>query len=218
MKNKQKHLTEGSFALLFFVILGYTVKFYPDNLSALDQGFQTWLRRDLPQSWTGFFKAITTLGNTPVIMTYTGLLAMAFYYFKKWRAEAIFLLGNLGLLAIMSTLLKFVYGRPRPDLFYLISKPLGASYPSWHTASTMLVALVLAIIIQQRLAQKPIRILIQSVLIALAILVALSRIYLGVHYPTDILGGWLLILGIICISYPFYDQKRFEWRFQSKQK
>lgn len=218
MKNKQKHFTKGSFALLFLVILGYTVKFYPRYLTSLDNGFQTWLRGSFPPVLTSFFKAITTLGNTPVILTYVALLALFFYKVKNWRAESFFLLGNLGLLGILSTLLKFAYGRPRPELHYLIKDPIGASFPSWHTASTLLVALVLAVIIEQRLKQSLIKRCSQVALVLTAVAVALSRVYLGVHFPTDILAGWALAIAIVCYTYPFYDQKRFEWRFQSKQK
>ncbi|MFX4002060.1 phosphatase PAP2 family protein, partial [Streptococcus suis] len=52
----------------------------------------------------------------------------------------------------------------------------------------------------------------------LAVLVAVSRIYIGVHYPTYIIGCWLLAVTLLQMIYPFYDQKRFEWRFQSNQK
>ncbi|HHK1593961.1 TPA: phosphatase PAP2 family protein, partial [Streptococcus pyogenes] len=45
----------------------------------------------------------------------------------------------------------------------------------------------------------------------------LSRIYLGVHYPSDILAGFVLGFGILQFIYPFYKQKRFEWRFLLKQ-
>ena len=49
-------------------------------------------------------------------------------------------------------------------------------------------------------------------------LVGLSRIYVGVHYPTDVLAGFTLAFGLLNVIYPTYDRIRFEWRFQSKQK
>lgn len=218
MKNKANYLNWGSFALLFFVVLGYVVKFYPQTLSALDRDFQVWLRGDLPNGLNTFFRAITVLGNTPVIFALTALLAAFFYYLKKWRAESLLLAGNMALMGLLSTSLKYAYNRPRPDLSYLIEKPLGPSFPSWHAASSMILALSLAIIIQQRAKTQTMKRMAQLGLILLAVLVALSRIYLGVHYPTDIIAGWLLAATLVFVVYPFYDQKRFVWRFRSEQK
>ncbi|MET3557941.1 undecaprenyl-diphosphatase [Streptococcus rupicaprae] len=218
MKNKQTYLTWGSFALLFFVILGYAVKFYPDQLAFLDVDFQNGLRGTLPDHLTHFYRKVTILANSPVILLYTAVLASYFYYQKRWKAEGAFLLGNLVILGLLSTLLKLVYNRPRPSLAYLIEDPIGASFPSWHAASSLTVAITLAIILQQRLNRVWLRQVLQAVLLLLALVTGISRIYLGVHYPSDILAGWLLSVAVTLILFPFYDQKRFEWRFTSKQR
>ncbi|MCS6719811.1 phosphatase PAP2 family protein, partial [Proteus mirabilis] len=49
-------------------------------------------------------------------------------------------------------------------------------------------------------------------------MIGVSRIYLGVHFPSDILGGFCLGLAWLLLSYPIYLEKRFVWRFQSKQR
>ena len=82
----------------------------------------------------------------------------------------------------------------------------------------MLVAGILSSTADQRCQNKPIRLLVQGLLIGTAILVALSRIYIGVHFPTDIIAGWLLALTLLWALYPTYDRYRLTWRFQSKQK
>ena len=67
MKDKQTYLTKGSFALLLFVILGYVVKFYPEQLQTLDSSVQTAIRGDLPENLTMIFRGITNryfLGNS----------------------------------------------------------------------------------------------------------------------------------------------------------
>ncbi|NQG96807.1 phosphatase PAP2 family protein [Streptococcus suis] len=216
MKNKRTYLTNASFTALAFVILGYVAKFYPASLTAFDSAIQTAVRGNLPSAATSFWTSITVLGNTVVILAIC--LALAFFFYKKqWKAEAYFILASFAAMGVASTALKYVYQRPRPSIEWLIDT-IGYSFPSWHTASTMMIAGAVVIIINQRMKSSVVKRLLQAGLLILAVLVAVSRIYIGVHYPTDIIGGWLLAATLLLAMFPYYDQKRFEWRFQSKQK
>ncbi|NQI33722.1 phosphatase PAP2 family protein [Streptococcus suis] len=217
MKNKQTHLRNASFLALAFVILGYTVKFYPEAVAGFDTVIQTLVRGNLPSTASQFWTSITVLGNTVIILTISLLLAAFFYFYKKWKMEASLILASFAVMGVASTALKYVYQRPRPSIEWLIDT-IGYSYPSWHTASTMMIAGAVVIIIQQRMKKGALKLLLQAGMLILAALVAISRIYIGVHFPTDIIGGWLLAGFLLSVLYPFYDQKRFEWRFQSKQK
>lgn len=218
MKNKQTYLTRASSALLIFIMLGYLVKFYPETLTNFDSSIQSAIRGNLPKTLTTFYKIVTEFGNEVFIFIYVFAIAAIFYIWKRWKAEAYFLVINLLAMGVFSTAFKYLYGRERPSLTYLIARPMGPSFPSWHAASTMIVAMTLVIIIGQRLSNTVVKRTLQCLFLLIAILTALSRIYLGVHYPSDILGGWLLAFALVMASFPFYDQKRFEWRFQSKQK
>ena len=216
MKNSLKHYKNASYAALAFVILGYVVKFYPAYLTGFDTAIQTAIRGDLPAIASQFWTSITVLGNVIPLFSLVFILAV-FFYWKSWKAEACLLVGSLFLMMGASTALKFLYQRPRPTIEWVIST-IGYSFPSWHTAATMLVAAVLAIVLYQRCQSMFWRYFGQILVIALAILVAISRIYIGVHFPTDIIGGWLLALLLLLGLYPIYDRYRFIWRFQSKQK
>lgn len=216
MKNKQTHYRNASFLALFFVILGYVVKFYPEQVRGFDQVIQMTVRGSLPPLVTAFWSHITKLGEMVTVILFVGLIAL-FFYWKRWKAEALLIIGSLVLLGGASTALKLLYQRPRPTIEWLVHTT-GFSFPSWHTASTMLLAGVLAIVVYQRIATPTLRYILQGGLILLAVLVAISRIYVGVHYPTDIIGGWLLALFILELCYPLYDRIRFTWRFQNKQK
>lgn len=216
MKNKQSYLTKGSFALLLFVILGYVVKFYPENLIGFDASIQTAIRGDLPQLLTTILSALTSVFN-PVVLTVWVLLLAAFFLYKKWKAEALLLVGNLVLAGLVPFVLKPVYQRQRPAIIHLV-KENGFSFPSAHSLAATLILASLIIIVQQRLQNKRLRLLLQALLASLIFIILLSQVYLGVHYPTDVLAGLLLGFAIINIEFPFYDKLRFQWRFKSKQK
>ncbi|PRT66845.1 phosphatase PAP2 family protein [Streptococcus anginosus] len=216
MKNKQTFLTKGSFALLLFVILGYVVKFHSGQLKGIDNLLQTTLRGNLPHALTVFFSSLTSLINIPVIVTWVALLLGIFLY-KKWWSEALLLGGNLVLTGLLVKLLKGVYQRPRPALQHLVVES-GFSFPSGHALASTLIFGTLLIIVSQRMQTVQTKRLLQGLLIAMILLIVMSRVYLGVHYPTDVLGSLLLGVGILYIEFPYYDKVRFQWRFAGKQK
>ena len=216
MKNKQTFLTKGSFALLLFVILGYVVKFHSNYLKGFDRPIQTILRGDLPDSLTFFFSNVTSLINIPVIITWVVVLVVLFLY-KKWWSEAILLAGNLALTGILVALLKNVYQRPRPTIQHLIEEG-GFSFPSGHALASTLIFGTLLIIVSQRIKSVQTKRILQSLMIVMIFIIMTSRVYLGVHYPTDVLGSFLLGLGILHVEFPYYDKLRFQWRFKGKQK
>ncbi len=215
MKNSLPYYRNASFTALMFVFLGYIVKFYPEQVSGFDSWIQSALRGDLPALATSFWTSITVLGNPVVILAIT-LVAAFLCCRKKWKIESYFLLACFAAMGVISTALKYLYQRPRPSIEWLVDT-VGYSFPSWHSALTMIIAGAVVIILQQRMKASWLRLLAQGALLVLAALVALSRIYIGVHYPTDILGGWLLALLLLQIMYPTYDHTRFIWRFQGKQ-
>lgn len=216
MKIKQIYLLRSSFAFLLLVFLGYLVKFYPENLAGIDTNIQTAMRRDFPSVATRFFTTITNLGNELFLFLFCLVLSFSFYI-KNWKAEAGFILVNFVAVGSLSTALKYLYQRPRPKIKWLI-QTTGPSFPSWHTASTLLITAAIVVIIQQRMKSSFLRLFLQILLIVTALLVGISRIYIGVHHPTDILGGWLLALGLSQMIYPYYHEWRFKWRFSGKQK
>ncbi|KGM37562.1 phosphatase PAP2 family protein [Streptococcus sinensis] len=216
MKNKQSYLTKGSFALLLFVILGYIVKFYPEQLVGFDSPIQTWLRGDLPAFLTTFFKLVTSLIDPLGIIIWVSALSLFFLY-KKWKLEAALLAGNLILHGILIKLIKLVYQRSRPSLSHLVEEG-GYSFPSGHSMATAIVVGSLIIIVQQRMQNQHIKRLVQGLLLLFILTIMASRVYLGVHYPTDVIGGVLMGFAILNIEFPFYDKLRFQWRFKGKQK
>ncbi|MGT2933210.1 phosphatase PAP2 family protein [Streptococcus catagoni] len=216
MKDKQSYLLRSSFALLFFVMIGYTVQFYPESLREFDNGIQTFVRGSLPANVTAFFKFITVFGNvlTQVIVVICSALL---FYSLKWKAESFLILINGSLAGILVMVFKFIYQRTRPSLEHIVYA-MGYSFPSGHAMGSMIIYGTLLIVLRDRIKNKFWKILCQIGIVVLIFLIGLSRIYLGVHFPSDVLAGFILGFGILNFFYPYYYNKRFEWRFQSKQK
>ena len=216
MKDKQTYLTKGSFALLLFVILGYIVKFYPEQLVTLDSSVQTAIRGDLPETLTLIFRGITRLIDLPIVISWA-IILIAIFYLKKWKTESLLVAGNLGLAGILIVSLKHLYQRPRPDILHLVEEK-GFSFPSGHSLAVTLLIGSLIIILGQRVKNTTTKLALQGLLGLYLVSVLVSRVYLGVHYPSDVLASLSLGLGILFIEFPFYDKLRFQWRFTGKQK
>ena len=216
MKDKQTFMMKGSFALLLFVILGYVVKFYPEQLQTLDSSVQTAIRGDLPETLTLIFRGITRLIDLPVVISWA-IILVAIFYLKKWNSESLLVAGNLSLAGILIVSLKHLYQRPRPDILHLVEEK-GFSFPSGHSLAVTLLIGSLIIILGQRVKSTRLKLPLQSLLGIYLVSVLVSRVYLGVHYPSDVLASLCLGLGILFIEFPFYDKLRFKWRFTGKQK
>ena len=130
MKKRQHYWVIASFAFLFFVMLGYVVKFYPEALRPFDTSVQSTIRGDLPQPLTAFFKTITVIGN-PSTQAIIAAVAVIVLWLKKWYAEAIYVATNSILAGICIVSLKYIYQRPRPSITHLVYAS-GNSFPSGH--------------------------------------------------------------------------------------
>ena len=216
MKDKQTYLMKGSFALLLFVILGYIVKFYPDMLIGFDQPIQTAIRGDLPDFLTILFRTITHLIDIPVIITWVLIVAFIFYR-KQWKLESYLMLGNLTLAGILIVTFKNIYQRPRPEILHLVEEK-GFSFPSGHSLAVTIMVGTLIVIFSQRIKDQLWKRIVQILLGFYLLSVLVSRVYLGVHYPSDVLASLCVSLGVLFIEFPFYDKLRFQWRFTGKQK
>lgn len=216
MKDKQTFMMKGSFALLLFMIIGYIVKFYPEMLVGFDQPIQTAIRGDLPASLTVLFRTITHLIDIPVIITWVLIVAFIFYR-KQWKMESYLMLGNLTLAGILIVTFKNIYQRPRPEILHLVEEK-GFSFPSGHSLAVTIMVGTLIVILSQRIKNTVWRKIVQILLSLYIFSVLVSRIYLGVHYPSDVIASLCVGLGVLFMEFPFYDKLRFQWRFKGKQK
>jgi undecaprenyl-diphosphatase len=133
----------------------------------------------------------TALGSTGVltvlVLTVIGFLTMT----GKGHSALTIALCVLGGV-LVSQSMKWAYARPRPDLVPHGAEVYSASFPSGHSMMSAVVYLTLGALLARTQAGHAVKIYILGVAVALTLLVGVSRVYLGVHWPTDVLAGWFL--------------------------
>jgi undecaprenyl-diphosphatase len=134
---------------------------------------------------------ITALGGITFLTLLTVVATLALLFHGKWKRAAVFA-GTVVAANISSEVLKQVYDRPRPALVPHGSYVYSASFPSGHSTLAAATFLTLATVIASLEPRRSTKALTYVVAIALTIMVGFSRVYLGVHWPSDVLGGWFL--------------------------
>ena len=132
---------------------------------------------------------ITSLGSFTVLAIVT-LSAVIYLLIDGKRAAAAFVFFAIAGGGILSELLKQVFGRPRPELVAHLVDVHTMSFPSGHAMSSAVTFLTLGALMTRVQSRWRLKIFSFSLAIFLTILVGLSRVYLGVHWPTDVLAGW----------------------------
>jgi undecaprenyl-diphosphatase len=134
---------------------------------------------------------LTALGGVTVLtlVTLTAFGTALFAGRRKlaWLGLAFVVSGSA-----MGSILKSGYDRPRPELFEHGVAVTSASFPSGHSMMSAIVWLTLGILVARTRARRRERVFIVVISCSITLLVGVSRIYLGVHWPTDVAGGWML--------------------------
>lgn len=132
---------------------------------------------------------LTALGGFTIITLVT-IFAVAILTMLGHGSAALYLAVVLGSATIVSNGLKLFFERQRPDIVPHIDRTFTASFPSGHAMMSMVTWLTIAAVTIRFVPRHELRILIVVSAILLSILIGASRVYLGVHWPTDVLAGW----------------------------
>lgn len=132
-----------------------------------------------------FLLAVTDLGYGGFVVPFDVLLVLALLLWRRVR-EALFAALALGGSGLLNVGAKQVFARARPDLWESLSPEHTFSFPSGHAMGAMTLAWVLVLLAWRTRWRWPVLLL----ALPFALLVGLSRVYLGVHFPSDILAGW----------------------------
>lgn len=133
---------------------------------------------------------ITALGGIIVLSIITFGAALYMVALKKYR-EAFYVIGAIGSGILLSSILKIGFDRPRPDLVPHETITYMASFPSGHSFMSAVVYLTLGTLLAEAHPVRRVKICILGFMAFITLLVGLSRLYLGVHWPTDVLAGWI---------------------------
>ena len=132
---------------------------------------------------------ITALGGTAVLVLLTALVILYLLIAGKWQI-ALFVLAAVGGGQVVSTLLKLGIDRPRPELVSHLMEETSRSFPSGHAMMSAVTYLTLGSLLARIVKQRRQKVFFLFVAVLLTLMIGLSRIYLGVHWPTDVLAGW----------------------------
>ena len=162
-----------------------------------------------PKWFEEMMRDITALGGTAVltlgVLAVTGFLALV----RKTHAAVTVLVSVVSGM-VLSQAVKWAYARPRPELVPHAMETYSASFPSGHSMMAAVVYLTLGALLARHQAQPRMKVYVVVVAMLLTLLVGISRIYMGVHWPTDVLAGWCLgaAWAILCWFAMLWLQRR----------
>jgi undecaprenyl-diphosphatase len=186
-------------AFVIWAFFGLTEEVVEGDSSAFDRAVLLWIHQNVPDWLDGPMRLVTALGYYYAVVP---LLAAAVYLFYRrgWRLAAVLLVVSTGGSIVLTTVLKGVFQRARPELFDSGYQASFYSFPSGHATVAVGFYGMLTVVLAYRLGGLARwAVAISGVLIVL--LIGFSRLYLGVHYPTDVLAGYLsALLWLVCVG------------------
>jgi undecaprenyl-diphosphatase len=200
--------------VLFLVFLMLASEVMEGDTLAIDTKIVRALRsagdpsRPIGPAWMeGVLEDLTALGGPTVtwlvILSLTGYLLLQS---SSRSALVVFVTAASG--DLLNHAIKGVFSRARPTVVPHLRDAFSTSFPSGHSMESAIVYLTLAAILMRASESRVTKIYILGIAVLLTTLVGISRVYLGVHYPTDVLGGW--IVGFIWATVCWLAARRFE--------
>lgn len=134
---------------------------------------------------------LTALGSMVVVALVTVTVVGYLVLQERLRSALFLVVAVVGGVAL-GALLKGIFDRPRPDVVPHMVEVLSESFPSGHTMVSAVVYPTLGVMLSRTVSRTRTRLYLLMVAVGLALIVGVTRVYLGVHYPSDVLGGWTL--------------------------
>lgn len=179
-------------SLILFTIITYAI--FNDKINTIDQNIHSYILNLRNNNLTSILITITNISSAYALIVLSILLLLIM---KKKKLPLLISL-NLIISFISNQITKQIFTRPRPIGINLIEET-GYSYPSGHAMISMAYFGFIAYLIYKYVKNKLIKTILISSIFLLIILIGFSRIYLGVHYLSDIIGGFLLSIAYLMI-------------------
>lgn len=199
--HKQRRLSPyiiffGLFTLLGFSAIAVIAVLQP--LNSFDLHTAAWVQSFETENLTGIMVFFSTMGSFKFTIIIALLVMIILFFVLKHRRELLFLAASLGGAALMNKLLKLGFQRERPFVHRLVEET-GFSFPSGHAMAAFALYGALAYLLWRHIRPRWGRVLLIGVSCVMVLMICVSRVYLGVHYPSDIVGA-LLASGLwLCV-------------------
>jgi undecaprenyl-diphosphatase len=150
---------------------------------------------------------LTAIGG-PTVLGLVVLAVIGFLILQTRFRTALFVATTWLSGEIVNSAMKHAFNRPRPTIVPHLREVFSTSFPSGHAMESAIVYLTLGAILMRVAESRLTKVYCLGIAVLLTVLVGASRVYLGVHYPTDVLGGW--IIGFVWASICWLVEERFE--------
>ena len=208
LKERNKILYFIMILFLLFTSLTAIVYFYP--FSVFDMKFSQEIQEHHHPVFIGFMKIVSWFGGTYKVVGLT-LITALLLFINRFRKEALFVASTM-LVSVVNYGFKLLVARPRPgdNLIVVVQDAEHHSFPSGHTSFyVVFFGFLIFLMIYNRKPKRLVRKMAIGICSFLIATIPLSRIYLGVHWITDVIGGFLLGLIILIIIIHLYLSTNF---------
>jgi len=175
--------------------------FVHNGPTGIDQHIAEWFAGRRTPMWTHVMWRITWLGSSIVVMPITALTAIGLWWTHRGRLATFLVVTVVGA-ALLNSLAKDVVGRNRPPVATRLQQPHASSFPSGHSTQAAATYVALGIVILVLTRSRATRVVAWTIVTGAVIAVGVSRVYLGVHWTTDVIAGWIVgtawTLGVTC--------------------
>lgn len=186
--NKNAKIVILSLMLILFNILGFMVKDSSEGI-LFDIGIIEYIHNNTSPIVLSIMKFISFIGSENFLIPVTAMAIAYFLVKRNYYISKLLLISTLGTYT-MNYLLKQIFQRTRPLEYFLVEQG-GLSFPSGHAMVTMTLYSTIAFLLAKKVQDKRKKTLIHIIGFVMICLMGISRVYLGVHWPTDIIGGYL---------------------------